>query len=510
MVAVSAFLPQPVLPTRAQRARRPRPRARTRARELVSAAAGAESTSARPSRLAEYLSRTHVALPDLALGGGRATAVRDIAAGVSLVRVPRAAALVAVGDAAAQWWAPVAARLLEERGKGAESAWAAYLEALPQRPGGVGWACVEEGVDVIAGRMRRYGLAGAVRRYWGALEQDFERLKKEGVVGEGVAWREFVWAVGVVQSRGFRVDCAGEMLAPAGRGGSGSDAQDMGVFALLPGLDFLNHSVVCKTSFRLDEAAGCYEITSGFGWEKGEEVFISYGAKPNTDLLFFYGFVEGNTPADAVTVKSSHILPRVFAGHKNALSSQSAKFELLRKHGLVGDEIVCHARLNELDGDVLAILRVAFASDSELSAMESAEPGAPALFRSPLSLANELLVWRAVESDCDRRLERLPRVSVEAEGAAALLREETICSAVWDWRAVGDGKTVGEALLVAESKDILEATKARMQHFIAVSEKLGRVTTVLLPPTQSLLSTTVWEGLSAGDGTSGISTFSLD
>lgn len=502
MSALLAFLPHPLLPL--SRARRPR----TRACLGVSAAsspAGADAASARAARLSAYLSHARVKLPDLLLGGGGAAAARDIAAGVPLVHVPRAAALAAAGDACAQWWVPLTARLLEERGKGAESAWAEYLEALPERPGGVGWACVEDGVAIVAERLRRYGLAGAVRGYWGELLGEFGRMKDEGLVGKEVELRVFVWAVGIVQSRGFRVDCAGEIMAAAGRGTSGTATRDKGVFALLPGLDFLNHSVVCKTKFRLDADADCYEITSGFGWERGEEVFISYGAKPNTDLLFFYGFVEGNSPADAVCVESSEILRRVFAANKNKLSSFSAKSQLLRERGIVGDAVVYHARRDTLDDEVLAILRVAFASDAELAALDSdTEP------RNPLSLANELLVWRAVELDCGRRLARLPKVSTQAEVAATALRKETICSAVWDWHRVGDGSTIGEAVLVAEWRDILEATRARMRHFIDVSEKLGRVTTVLLPPTQSLLSTTVWEGLSSGDGTSGISAFTID
>jgi hypothetical protein len=342
-----------------------------------------------------------------------------------------------------------------------------------------------------------------VRAYWEALREAFGEARREGTVAEGTTWEDFVWAVTVVQSRAFRVDSG---VAAVGGGGARGEE---GEFALLPGLDMLNHSVVCKTKFELNKDTDSYEIRSGLGFEGGEQVFVSYGSKTNLDLLFFYGFVEGNNPADSVLVESSGVLLRVLTVNACTVGQRDEKCRLLRDTGLVADTKAYHVRRDALDDELMAILRVAFASEEEMRALDPDVLRSREALRRPLSLENELLAWRSISLECDRLLARLPRVSAAAAAAADELRRETICSAVWEWGAVGDGRTTGEALVVAERRDILEATRARVQHFIAVSERLGRVTTVLLPPSQSLLSTTVWEGLSPAEGTSGLTSFSL-
>lgn len=398
------------------------------------------------------------------------------------MRVPLHAAITAGGR---PWWAALARRLLEEEAKGGASKWAGYVEALPRAPVGVAGACLERGVGEVAAGLRALGLAGAVWRWWKGLEGEFGKL-------EGVEWERWVWAVECVVSRAFRVDKEG------GDGG--------GVFGLLPGVDMLNHSVVLKTGFDVEE--GEFVIRCGYGFEEGEEVMVSYGAKTNEDLLFFYGFVEGNSPADAVMVESEGVLRRV-VGANRGLEHVVEKDRLLRRAGLVGEGKVYGVRKDGMDEEIMTILRVAFATQEDLAdfSVESLRGKKGRL--PPLSLENEILAWQCVAAECARMIKRLPKIAAAALDEVEKLREETICSAVWEWDKVGKGETLGEALFVAERREVLEATKARMEHFADVSAKIGTVTTVLLPPTQSLLSATVFDGLSAGDCTSGVRSYSF-
>jgi hypothetical protein len=150
------------------------------------------------------------------------------------------------------------------------------------------------------------------------------------------------------------------------------------------------------------------------------------------------------------------------------------------------------------------ILRICVANDEDLARLRARKQ-----ITSSISLENELSVWRCIEEECERQIAALPEVTDEAAAGARSLRKHHICSAPWDWKRAGYGATVAEALFVAEKCDILTITLERVRHFTKVSKAIGHVTTVLLPPTQSLVSATIYPG-SAGDGNSGVHMFSLD
>jgi hypothetical protein len=133
----------------------------------------------------------------------------------------------------------------------------------------------------------------------------------------------------------------------------------------------------------------------------------------------------------------------------------------------------------------------------------------PSELDSSLSLENELCAWNCIANECERLIAALPAITDQATIQAEKLRKSAICSASWDWDHAGAGTTVAEALLVAEKREVLAATRDRVRHFAKVSKAIGKVTTVLLPPTQSLISATTFESSDA-EGTSGIHTFTVD
>ncbi|RUS86090.1 hypothetical protein EGW08_006110, partial [Elysia chlorotica] len=61
--------------------------------------------------------------------------------------------------------------------------------------------------------------------------------------------------------------------------------------ALAPFLDLLNHTDTAQVTAEVNLKSQSYEITTGDGFKKYDQVFISYGAYNNTKLLINYGFV---------------------------------------------------------------------------------------------------------------------------------------------------------------------------------------------------------------------------
>jgi len=60
--------------------------------------------------------------------------------------------------------------------------------------------------------------------------------------------------------------------------------------ALVPAIDFINHWPTHTADWAWDESTGAMVVTSNRAHEAGEQVFISYGRRPNPLLLRTYGF----------------------------------------------------------------------------------------------------------------------------------------------------------------------------------------------------------------------------
>lgn len=93
--------------------------------------------------------------------------------------------------------------------------------------------------------------------------------------------------------------------------------------ALLPVADMFNHaSAGCVVAFSTE----AYDITADREYQKGEEVYTSYGAHSNDFLLTEYGFVLADNPSDQLCLDSI-LLAKLQTEHKVALSER----------GLLGD-----------------------------------------------------------------------------------------------------------------------------------------------------------------------------
>ena len=218
-------------------------------------------------------------------------AVRAIAAGEVVYRVPLARC---VTEAAARATLPelsesisreaaLACFLLAERAKGEASAWAAALAAMPERYDClVAWSAAEAAALPADWR----GFHADLRRRHLA---DLERLRGQLPEAAHLTEAGWTWAAAAVHSRSM------DLARPGGEGR---------LVVLAPGADLFNHSldVAAGKSHRLSADGEAVEVVATRAYAEGEEVFISYGKKPNSRLLIGYGFVLPDNPHDRVEV----------------------------------------------------------------------------------------------------------------------------------------------------------------------------------------------------------------
>ena len=144
-----------------------------------------------------------------------------------------------------------------------------------------------------------------------------------GVVGERVAGgdsitaEEFAWAYAAFWSRALAVEVDVEGSKP---GGGESASASAAVEAIVPGIDFANHDGRAPNArwALVDDPfaeASSSDTTStdkviallaepGHVPEPGAEILISYGAKPNEELLFVHGFVDPANAHDALVLRA--------------------------------------------------------------------------------------------------------------------------------------------------------------------------------------------------------------
>lgn len=186
----------------------------------------------------------------------------------------------------------LALHLLAERARGAASPRFAHIQTLPAE-----FDTPLHWTDDELGALRACASdwhAFAVRaRAEAALDYD-ELVATLGAAvldALGADRTSYLWACTAFQSRLMDVQGAGALMAPR--------------------LDLFNHTAdpQARGSFGLEPEGGRHvRVTAYRDFAAGEQVFISYGAHPNSRLLFSYGFVLGSgaaNPFEAVELADS-------------------------------------------------------------------------------------------------------------------------------------------------------------------------------------------------------------
>ena len=262
-----------------------------------------------------------------------------------------------------KWQVKVALNLLHEKSQGSNSEFKVYIDQLPKE------------FDLLSqwssGELNELQYPAVVRAAEAQTKEDdtaFELIKKLSLdTLNKVTKTELVWALNMVRSRVFsgrlsdnaktkanllpRALAAGTAFAAfltsqtqEGRwlavfamlalvvfdgdntDGDDDDASNKLAYVLMPLIDAFNHrDLPQKTEFEFSSSK--FRLRSPASYNKGQEIFISYGLLGNDELLVRYGFADPNTKNDTYV-------------YEGLLTWLNASYEPLKKaNGLSPDRL---------------------------------------------------------------------------------------------------------------------------------------------------------------------------
>jgi len=234
------------------------------------------------------LSRTNLGIFEgLRFGGLAGT---DIKTGESLFRIPLSVVITKETVAKEPWaayqgWSfdrePLMVWLINELAN-KESFWAPYLSTLPTDFSSFPIFWSEEDLAELQASSLRETIVSSKK----LLEQTFARLSKNLIQANptlfpnGLTYEQYIWAYCVVSSRAWTF---------------GNN------FVLVPLGDLLNHRP--DAGFPGVDVSGQYlEVNATQDYIKGDQVFMSYGNKSNSELLGTYGFILEDNPHEAAII----------------------------------------------------------------------------------------------------------------------------------------------------------------------------------------------------------------
>jgi hypothetical protein len=184
-------------------------------------------------------------------------------------------------------YASLALLLMNERAKGADSFWNAYIRILPEAEEvGQSWLWSEEDMALLKGSDLVRQTQEMRDKLWGDFELLwYETIYPNGLSGEVFYWEAYQWAMSMCFSRAVNV-------------------QEVDMLALVPYADLLNHSPFALSFFKCEKKLMSEEreiiLYSDRNYNPNDQVLINYGQKPNAEMLLIYGFVTDRNQYDEV------------------------------------------------------------------------------------------------------------------------------------------------------------------------------------------------------------------
>ena len=225
---------------------------------------------------------------DFEISGRGLVARKEITQGEAIVKVPsklimtRETATAVLGAQVVpetlNEYLALALLLMNERAKGPDSFWAAYLDLLPTTEEvGQTWTWSEDELALLTGSSVLDATASLRQK----IRDEFEMITTDIVAPNGLdpstfTFEAFEWAMSMLFSRAI-------------------DLREVGQLALVPYADLLNHSPYASSYFFYNSVplSSEREVTlyADRSYAKNDQVLISYGQKSNAELLLLYGFV---------------------------------------------------------------------------------------------------------------------------------------------------------------------------------------------------------------------------
>ena len=173
--------------------------------------------------------------------------------------------------------------LIEETRKNEKSFWSPYLKSLPAEFSTPAY-CAQSEIALLPEHVKV-----ACDKVNSVFRDSFRKVKTLFPDDLELSLTAYRWSWFAVNTRA--VFCRGDL-------------------ALVPFLDFLNHSPDSRVDAFVDETgAGSYKIKTLYPVKKYRQAFICYGPHDNLKLLTEYGFVAPGNPHDAVKLTLDRVLP---------------------------------------------------------------------------------------------------------------------------------------------------------------------------------------------------------
>ncbi|EGG14651.1 hypothetical protein DFA_10909 [Cavenderia fasciculata] len=252
----------------------------------------------------------------------------------------------------------------------------------------------------------------------------YEVVFHQDVLANLVDLNMYVWAWGVIQTRTYYYNPRLDHQVSAAASSKKQQQQQLPKIhttqdkndnaCLVPLADLFNHNPNVKTMASYCAADRCYRVYTDTRFEKGEQVFISYGLHNNATLLHYYGFVIDNNHLDGIEIDSEASLPplRPSAFYHLPAKEQreyerlvERKENILIQNGLSqGKYEVVNDPTMPFTWNYLTTLRVMMMTKSEIDANLQNH-----IFHldEPVSLQNNKRVSKFLTDLCDRHLLQL-------------------------------------------------------------------------------------------------------
>lgn len=382
------------------------------------------------------------------------------------------------------WYVRLAIRLLDEQLCASKSPFAAYVDALPIAPSTALYAAHTMSASLVFDQLAAFAMDDTARAYYNSITNSFHAFHDSLPDSQKslLTLHDFIWAISVVVSRAFGIP-------PVSTNQDSVKAPKAPLeFALFPAFDMANHSIHANTDMRFNRQTDSFELIAGVQSQPGQQVYVSYGTKSNDDLVLFYGFVEISNEGNQVTILDFRqwLLELAYAQDDGQLQWDH-KLDLLRHFGLLKYGKMFAFRTESIEKDLMLALRIVMATSDQLDHFDQLRHNTdPKQLTKPLSLSNETAAWRAIEHYCQHLMRQCGHFDDHQVDRIHELIDQPMCTEPWTW---GEADTDAELLLRYQRYRVLDDTIERVRHFTHISTTIGRVCTVLMPPSQSVLRT---------------------
>lgn len=249
----------------------------------------------------------------------------------------------------------LAIALLIERYK-ENSKWKPYLDVLPTTYTTVMYMTADDmmelkGSPTLVTALKQCRNIARQYAYFNKIFQT-DNNAVSAILRDVFTYERYCWAVSTVMTR--------QNLMPS------EDGSRM-IHALIPMWDMCNHeNGPITTDFNL--TSNCCECYALRNFKKGDQIFISYGVRTNSDFFVHSGFVYMDNKHDTLKFWVGSLLPT------NSDPHLAERMQLLKKlHLQPLSEFVVNSGTEPIPGSVLANLRVFYMRKPELTHWISSE-----------------------------------------------------------------------------------------------------------------------------------------